>query len=449
MSRIPHPRLPLLSRRAALLAPLGLAGCSLFDFDWLGSDKPPVPGTRIAVMATQNSLAADPAHARKVTLPPPATNPDWAQAGGVPSHDMEHPALGAALKTAWSAGIGSGGGYRRKLTAQPIVIGGRVFAMDSDAVISAFDSRTGSRAWDLDTKAEDDRSTNIGGGIAADGATLYAATGRGDVLAIEAATAKIVWRRNIGLPARAAPTIAEGKLFIPTLGGQFLALSATDGKQVWNYQANDIQTVVLGLPSPAYADGLVVAGFGSGELVALRAASGAVAWSDSLASEQGRNSLTDLSTIRGRPVIHNSSVYAIGAGGLMVALDLRSGRRLWERNIASYDTPWTAGDWLFILDQDSVLAAVSAVDGTVAWTIQLDRFTDMEKLRDPITWIGPVLGGDRLVVAGSNGTAMAISPYTGAILGKQDLPGAASLSPSIAGGTLYLLTDDATLTALR
>ncbi|HEY2131455.1 MAG TPA: PQQ-binding-like beta-propeller repeat protein [Acetobacteraceae bacterium] len=438
-----------LGRRSALLLPLGLAGCGLFNGDWFGSDKPPLPGTRIAVMSEQNSLAVDKSNPLKVVLPPPTPNADWPQAGGVPSHDMGHPALGQSVAPAWSGRIGTGGGYRRKLTAQPVVSGGRVFTMDSDAVISAFDVTNGHRAWDLETRADDDRSTNIGGGLAIDGGTLYAATGRGDVLAIAPATGKITWRRNIGVPARAAPTIAEDKLFLPTLGGQLLALSVTDGKQVWNYQATSADTLVLGLPSPGYSDGLIVAGFGSGELVALRANSGAVAWSDSLASERGRNSLSDLSTIRGRPVIRNGRVYAIGLGDLMVALDLRSGRRLWERDVASYETPWIAGDWLFILDQDNILAALSTVDGAVAWATQLDKFKNMKKQQDPIRWIGPVLAGDRLIVAGTNATALAVSPYTGTILGKQTLPGAASLSPIVAGGTLYLLTDDATLTAFR
>ena len=89
----------------------------------------------------------------KVVLPPPAPNADWPQAGGVPSHDMGHPALAGTVGEAWSARIGAGGGYRRKLTAQPVVSGGRVFTMDSDAVVSAFDVATGHRAWDLETRA--------------------------------------------------------------------------------------------------------------------------------------------------------------------------------------------------------------------------------------------------------------------------------------------------------
>jgi outer membrane protein assembly factor BamB len=362
---------------------------------------------------------------------------------------MGHLAAPGKLAEAWTANIGEGGGYRRKITAQPIIAGGRVFTMDSDAVISAFDARTGERAWDLETQAEDDRSTNVGGGVAFDGGVLYAATGRGDVLAIEPATSKIKWRKSIGTAARAAPTIAEGKLFVPTLDDQLVTLSANDGTKQWSYQATNAQTTVLGLPSAAYADGLVIAGFGSGDLVALRAASGSVSWTDSLASVRGRNSLVDLSAITGLPVVQDGRVYAVGLGGLMVSIDLRSGRRLWEREVASAETPWLAGDWLFVLATDGHLAAITRADGTVAWVSQLPRFEDEEDQKHPIRWTGPVLAGNRLIVASSNAKLLAVSPTDGKTLTDQEIPGAAPLAPSVAGGTVFLVTNDATLLALR
>jgi hypothetical protein len=79
----------------------------------------------------------------------------------------------------------------------------------------------------------------------------------------------------------------------------------------------------------------------------------------------------------------------------------------------------------------------------------LSHREDPEDRADPIQWFGPVLAGDRLILAGSNAEAVSISPYTGEILGEQDLPGAAAVSPVVAGGTIYFLTKNATLLALR
>ncbi len=441
---------PPLARRAVLLLPLLAGGCSLFGEDGLFfTPKAKLPGTRVDVAQAGRGLVVDNPRNLQVALPKPAPRADWPQAGGEASHEMGHAAAGDRLVKAWSADIGRGGGYRRKITAQPVIAGGHVFTMDADAVVSCFDAMSGARIWQFDTTAEDDGGTNVGGGIAFDDGTLYVATGRAQALALDPATGQPRWRQTIDSAARAAPTVAEGKLFIPMLGDRLVALAAADGKRLWGYQAAESTTAVLGLPSPAYADGLVVAGFGSGDLVALRGASGAVVWSDSLAAARGRESLVDLSAIHGMPVIQNGQVFAIGLGSVMLALDLRSGRRLWERDVASDQTPCVAGDWIFVLNTDSQLAAVAGVDGSVAWVTQLQPFENMDKRQDPIVWQGPTLVADRLIVTSSTGLAQAVSPYTGQVLGDQALSGTVAVAPALAGNTMFVIIDDGQLVALR
>jgi len=442
-----------LGRRAALLLlPAGLtaslAGCSFLD-NAFSTNKPTLPGERLAVLAANRGLGVDNLTGRRIELPAAAVNPSWPQAGGDVSHAMGHPAASGTLAEAWTADLGQGASYREKLTAHPVVADGRVFTMDSDAVVSAFDARSGSQLWQSETRAKHNRSTNVGGGVALDGGTLYVATGRGEALAYDAATGKQRWRGSVGSAARAAPTVADGRLYIPTIDDQMVALATTDGRRLWAYQATVADTSLLGLPSPAYADGLLVAGFGSGELVCLRASGGSVAWADSLAATRGRNSLIDLSAIHGMPVIEGGQVFATGLGGLTLALDLRTGRRLWERDIGSAETPWLAGDWLFLLSLDNQLVALNRTDGGLAWTKPLPRFKNVEKQTGPIRWVGPTLAGDRLVLASSEGVAVSASPYTGKLLGQQKLSGPASVAPVVAGGAVYLVTDDAKLLALR
>ncbi len=168
-----------------------------------------------------------------------------------------------------------------------------------------------------------------------------------------------------------------------------------------------------------------------------------------MAATGGRSSLSEISAIRGLPAIAEGGVYAIGLGGLLLALDLRSGRRLWERDVAGEESPWIAGDWLFVVSADQQIAAVQRRDGRVAWVGDLPRFDNEEKQTDPILWFGPVLVGDRLIAAGTNAQALAISPYTGKILGRQTLSGAASLGPIVANGTVLVVTDEGKLLALR
>jgi outer membrane protein assembly factor BamB len=440
-----------LSRRAALLGAAGLAsGCSLFD-EWLGETKPPLPGKREAVLAVRRGLRPDEGGERRVVLPAPVRNAQWPQAGGNPAHFMGHLAAGERLGRAWTSGIGAGGGYRRKITAQPVVADGLAFAMDSDAVVSAFEVASGSRVWRVDTKDEDTRSTNVGGGIGVADGVLYATNGIGELVALEARTGTEKFRKNIGVPARSSPTIAEGRVFFTTIEDRLICLAADDGRQIWTYRGRGAAMAMLGQPAPAFADGLVIAGFGSGELACVRAESGAIAWTDSLAAVRGRTSVGDISAIRGLPVVDQGRVFVMGGGGLTVGIDLRVGRRLWEREAGGSETPWVAGEWVFVLSDEQQVAAVSALDGRVAWVTDLPRWRDEEERKGPIHWFGPVLAGDRLIVAStaSDPEAFAISPYTGRILGRQDLPGAAAQAPIVADNTVFLVTDDGSLTALR
>ncbi len=446
MKRIDAPALTV-ARRTALMLPLAaLSGCGMFD-GWFGSTKPKLPGQRYDVMAPNQAL--DVTQGRQVTVPPPLADTGWPQPGGSPAHGGGNLAAVGPLRQVWSSDIGRGTSYRRRITAQPVVAGRLVFAMDSDAVASAWNAQTGRSVWDFDTQSKDNRSTNVGGGISADGGTLYAATGRADLVAIETATGKPRWRVKLRAGARSAPTIVDGKLFVPTLDDRLVGLSATDGKELWSYQAPSAETAMLGLPAPASADGIVVAGFASGDLQAVRAISGTVVWADNLSAARGQTSLVDLSTIRAMPLIRDSVVYAVSVGGLMVAIDLPSGRRLWERAIASDNTPWLAGEWLYVLTTGNELAAISTRDGAVAWVNQLERYENPEKQRDPITLIGPVMAGGRLLVVDSLGRMLICDPVTGKQTGRVSVSGAGAVAPVVALGMVFLVTANGTLAALR
>jgi outer membrane protein assembly factor BamB len=438
-----------LTRRAALLAAvaLPLGGCSVYD-TWFGAEKAKLPGDRILVRAEEPGLVPDPSGLR-VTLPPAVAFADWPQVGGTPAHSGGHMQARSDLSQGWSAGIGSGSGYRQRLTAAPVVASGRVFAMDSDGRITALDANAGGQVWRAETRGKDDRSTNVGGGLAVADGVLYAATGRADLIAFDAATGTERWRQALATPARSAPTVASGRIFVALIDDSLVAFAQTDGKKLWSHQAPAAETSMLGLPAPLYVEGLVVGGFSSGELRALRAGTGTSAWGDNLAAARGRVSIADIAAIRGTPASADGRLYAGGLGKLLVAIDLRTGRRLWEREVAVGEMPWIAGDWVFVVTVDATVAAIARADGRVAWTLRLDRFEDMEKQRDPIVWTGPVLAGERLYLAGSNGQLVIIDPVSGKLLGQRSLPAGAAVAPVPAGGALYIVTADGTLNCLR
>ena len=108
-----------------------------------------------------------------------------------------------------------------------------------------------------------------------------------------------------------------------------------------------------------------------------------------------------------------------------------------------------AGDALFLVTTGGELACLGRDDGRVRWLRPLGRFEDERRRRDPITWGPPVLAGGRLLVAGSHARLAEVNPLDGEMIGTTRLPGGAILQPAVAGGVLYLLTEDAAVVALR
>jgi outer membrane protein assembly factor BamB len=433
---------------AGLVAALALlTGCDVF----FGSpEAPPLPGERISVLKMSSALAIDPSLAQQqVVLPKPETNPDWPQPGGYSTHAMYHLALGDNIKTAWTARIGRSAGDGRAILAEPVSVGGRVFTMDAGATVTAFDLTNGGQVWRVDLTPEDENDDLFGGGLASDGKMLYVTTGYEHVYALDASSGAIAWDVDLRAPLRAPPTYSDGRIFIVTVDNQVVALAADDGRKLWTHVGVPPQAALLGGAAPAVAGPNVIVPLSTGEVLAIRAETGRVLWTESLAGGQRSESLSQLADIRGRPVIDRDMVVAVSHSGVTAAIDLANGRRVWTNNFGGSQSPWAAGDYIYMLTREGDVLCLTRDQGRIRWVQSLPTFEDMEGKKRPIYWSGPVLAGDRLIVTGSNSDAYSISPYTGEILGKIELPSRSHLPPIIVNGTLLMVTDNAELVALR
>jgi outer membrane protein assembly factor BamB len=425
---------------------LGLSGCSIFE----EKVAPPLPGDRISILALEQSLEADAGLADlQVQLPTPFENANWPQAGGIPSHALHHLALGEDLTEAWRVSIGAGSDDENRMFSSPIVAGGRVFTMDSETSVRAFDTENGDEVWKTDLTPEDEDEGNIGGGVSFEYGRVFATTSFGDVVALNPENGDVIWDVNLGVPLRAAPTIADGQVFVITFDSRIFALDADTGEINWDFEGGVETTGLLGAASPAFSNDTVVVPFASGEVFALRAANGQQAWNERLVRRRSYSSLTSLTDINAFPIIDRGVVYAASYSGRMIAVDLRTGNRLWDQEISTLQTPWIAGDFLFVVSTDGELVCLSRRNGLIRWVSPLGKYDDPEDKDDLIIWSGPILASDRLILVSNYGIAVAVSPYDGKILGQMELSDNASIPPVVAGGTIYILTDDAELVALR
>jgi outer membrane protein assembly factor BamB len=432
----------------AVAALVALSGCGIFKGG--GGKKTPTLGDRVSILVSENEVETDKTIADvQVLLPAPAVNDAWSQPGGNPAKSMGQLALGEQPKRAWQASI-NGGSNRERMAAAPVVAENKLFVTDVTATIHAFAADTGAALWSAGiTEGKLNKAARFGGGVSYDDGKLYATDGVGDVVAMSAADGKILWRAKPGAPLRGSPTVANGAVYVLTQDNQVFSLNQTDGKVQW-VQSGTLETQgVFGVAAPAVSQGTVVAGFSSGELSAYRYENGRILWQDALSRTSITTSVSSLSDIDAAPVIDGGRVYAVGQGGRMVALELSTGQRLWEQNFAGISTPWIAGEWLFVVTDDARLVCLSRSNGKARWIAQLPRFQNEKKRSNAITWFGPILAGNRLVLTNSRGEINFVSPTDGKVSSTIETKTPFSLPPIVANSTLYTLDEKGKVTAYR
>lgn len=455
--------MPLFRSSVLLAALFAVSACGIFK---PARPKTPVIGNRVPILVSESSADVDPTLASvDVLLPLQIVNEGWTQPGGNAAKALGHVALGEAPVRLWQAEIAAGTGNRARLASAPVVSGGRVYVVDTDARLHAFDVETGNRIYEVFVGDPKDSGGGIsfwtgeatgvsgalfGGGVSVDGDRLYATNGLGDVVAMNASDGSILWRKRPGGPLRGAPTLFAGNVFVVSQDNQMFALRASDGNVEWTDSATLEVSGVFGVAAPAAGQGTVVAGFSSGELDAFRYENGRALWQDALSRTSISTSVSTLSDIDAEPVIDQGRVFAIGLGGRMVALDLFTGQRIWEINAGGIAMPWVAGEWLFVVTDNARLLAVSRTTGRVRWAAQLPRFRNEKKKSGAISWVGPVLAGGRLVVLSSRGDVAFVNAADGTIQSRIEEAGSSfSLGPVVAANTMFLLDDKGRLTAWR
>ena len=441
----------------AIAALLGgaLAGCgtiskvgSLNPFH--GKPKPSAAarGNRIPIIAINDTLAiSDALKGQDFQLPPPAPQADWPLPGGAPSQSVEHVAAAPDFVVAWRRSIGLKSSRKHHITAPPIAADGRIFVMDGAADVTAHDQRTGAVLWRANIMPRSKRNREAwGGGLAYAGGKVFATSGFREVVQLDARSGALGWRAPTEAPIHAAPTVYGGRVFAVDVNNEMLAFNATTGGPDWTYQALTEPARILAASSPAVDNETVVAAFGSGELVALRAANGNELWNASLSKASRTNALSEIRDIAGRPVINRTDVFAVSHSNVFAAVDLRTGVARWTLPISATTSPWVAGDVVYVVDQAGEVICVARESGQVYWIRDLNA--GLKKGRRSY-WSSPLLASNRLVTVSDHGQAITLNPKTGATLKTLKLGTNALIGPMAVGGMIYVVTEGAELVAIR
>lgn len=453
---------------AVLIAALGASGCSTVGRlnPFHKGDKGPAEtageGQRISIIAADQVL--EPAAALKgvdFALPPAETIAAWPLPGGTPEQSVGNVNAAANVAIAWRKGFGQGQKRGRYVTAPPVAADGKVFVMDADGRVVAVDARSGAQVWRTATNPGDNKRDRLafGGGMAYADGKLYVSSGFREVMQMDAGTGAVGWRTKTSESIHGAPTVSGGRVFVVSLDNTLLTFDAATGAPSWTYQALAESARILSASSPAISGDTVVAAFGSGELVALRSSNGNDLWNEALSRASRTSALSEIRDIPGRPVIYQGDVFAVSHSGVFAATDLRTGQARWTLPVVGVTAPWPAGDVVYVVSKTGDVICASRENGQIYWIRNLNAGFKAKKKGGvfgiggqrqtrPI-WSGPLLAGDKLLIVGQTGQLVALNAKTGEIQKRVELKGASTISPIAMGDTVYVVTQEADLIAIR
>ena len=468
-------KVALLCGVAAAVASCGTVR-KVLPFGLGGADAPQATaseGERISVLEFEQQLAPSAAlSGRDFFLPAPQPATAWTQPGGNAENSVEHVIAAPDFAVAWRRDIGSGSSDTRQVMAPVVADNGRVFVMDGEATVTAVDSSDGSVAWKVNVKPDEKEfqrsifsfglggsSTGggFGGGVAVGGGKVFISSGYRTVTAVDQATGAVLWTTPVDVPIHGAPTFSGSRIFVVDVENQMFALDVNTGQQVWSYRGIPEPARIMRASSPAVTGDTVIAPFSSGELVALRAATGQALWQQVLSRTSRTSALSEIRDIAGRPVVSRGVVYAVGHSGLMSAIDVSTGQPKWQLPVSGVNAPLPVGDVVYVVSKAGELTLVNRDSGQVYWTRDLNEgrvrqeggfFGYFDRTVRPV-WSGPLLASNRLVLVNSDGELVGFDPKTGVQTASIKLGGPAFIAPAAYNGALYVLTDRGQLVSIR
>jgi outer membrane protein assembly factor BamB len=413
-------------------------------------------GTRVPLVATLTGNAAGEAGpeadvARAISLPAANTFSSWTQRGYDAQNRTPHAALSANPTQVWSANIGTGNSRRNRLTADPVAGNGVVFTLDATAGVRAHSVSNGGLVWSADLTAGFDRGGDVsGGGLALSGDTLYATTGYGELVAMDASSGAVRWRQRLGAGI-GAPTVSGNTVYVVSRDNRAWAISTDVGRIRWELPSAPAQALRVGGAAPAVAGGTAVFPFGTGELVAASTDTGVRSWATAVAGGRLGVAYSNINDITGDPVIAGGTVYAGNQSGRVVALSAANGERLWTATEGSYSPVLVAGGSLFFVSDRNELIRIDAANGQRIWGTELPLYVrERERRRRAVfTHYGPILAGGRLVVASGDGQIRMFDPVSGQLVQSVGLRGGAASHPIVVNNTLMVVNGNGQLVAYR
>jgi outer membrane protein assembly factor BamB len=340
---------------------------------------------------------------------------------------LEPIAVPIAVRQLWSQNVGAVG------FPLVVAVNGAVATLAaSDGSVLAVDAASGRVLW------RGSAGATLSAGVGSDGKVAAVVTRGGELVALEGG--QVRWRKPLGVRVATAPLVAGGRVFVLGVDRAVQAFDALDGAKIWQLQRpGDPLTLAQNGVTAPFRNTLVV---GQGpRLAGIDPESGAVRWEVPIGSPRGANEIERLADLIGPPLRTGELICARSFQAAVGCVDAERGRLFWTKAIGGTDPIAGDAEMLFGADASDRLTAWKTPSGDVAWTSESLVYRRLG---------GPAVIGASVVYGDLDGTLHWLSRAKGEAQFRSSTDGSGiAVQPVVAGDTLIVVTRSGGVYAFR
>ncbi len=349
----------------------------------------------------------------------------------------------AKLKEVWSTDVGAGQGIGlTQLT--PAIDGEKIYTVDHEGIVTALNRQKGNRLWSKNVTKDltgmsgkvvhffkdKDLNHSVTGGISYAGGMLYIGSYAGEVIALSATDGKEVWRKQIKGEISSVPQSNGQVVAVQTMNGKLFVLDAKSGADMWFFESPPPVLTLRGSAAPLVLDTAIYAGFANGRLMAFNPSNGLILWEQRMASPKGRSELDRMVDIHASPLLKDGILFVGTYQGRIAAVSRGTGGSVWGVDGSTSETLAASDDKLFVSQSDGKVSAFSLTSGEQLWQNE-------KLLRRRLG--GPQVFGDYVAVVDFEGYMHVLNQSTGELAARDRVDRGGVRAPMLTDGTtLYV-----------
>lgn len=331
----------------------------------------------------------------------------------------------AQLKEKWSVPV-AGSSKTANLKLKPEIVGNVIYTADTSGLVQAVNKTDGKLLWSK-------KMTNgIVSGPTVSAGSIALGTDASTIVLLKQVDGSELWQGKVSSEVLSKPIIINNKIIAKTIDGNLYAFDLVNGKQLWVSEHGAPSLILKASSSPVIIDNsLALVGYSDGKMDAVDIQTGRLVWQRSIAFATGASDVERLVDIDADPIVRGNVVYLASYQGYVGALSLTDGQFIWRKPASVYKNMAIDGNTLYITDSDDVVWAINRQNGQVNWKQVALKARGLTE---------PVLMGNRLVIADKTGLLHVLATQNGELVSRAQLGGAVSIAPTASDRNVYIMT---------